>query len=87
MNPIIQTRTRLISGIHATIYRSLKGVKGELVSMLYLEVVQDIRWGWGGSKPAGYYTFFYRNWNENHEIGTEFFVCMGIIPAGGKVFY
>lgn len=48
--------------------------------MSYLEGVH-VRWGWGGTEPASDYTFFHRNWNVNREIGTEFFVIMGIIPA------
>jgi endonuclease/exonuclease/phosphatase family metal-dependent hydrolase len=39
--------------------------------------VQEVRWGGGGTEPAGEYTFFY----ENHELGTGFFVHKRIISA------
>jgi hypothetical protein len=33
----------------------------------------------GGTEPAGEYTFFHRNRNQNHELGTGFFVHKRII--------
>jgi hypothetical protein len=47
--------------------------------------VQEVRWDRGGTKPAGKYTFFYRNGNENHELGTGFLVRRRIISAVKKV--
>jgi hypothetical protein len=38
--------------------------------------VQEIRWEGDGTKPAGEYTFFYGNENENRELGTYFFLCI-----------
>jgi hypothetical protein len=38
----------------------------------YFVGVQKVRWECGGTEPAGEYTFFYGNWNENHELGTGF---------------
>jgi hypothetical protein len=43
--------------------------------------VQDVRWGRGGTEQAGEYKFFYGKRNENHELGTGFFVHKRIIPA------
>jgi hypothetical protein len=41
--------------------------------------VQEVRWGGGGTEPSGEYTFLYGQGNENHELGTGFFVHKRII--------
>jgi hypothetical protein len=43
--------------------------------MLHLVGVQEVRWKGGGTEPAGEYKFFYGKGNENHELGTGFFLC------------
>jgi hypothetical protein len=47
--------------------------------------VQEVRWEGGGTEPVGEYTFFYVKANENHELGTGFFVHKRIISAVKRV--
>jgi hypothetical protein len=41
---------------------------------LDVEGVQEVRWDKEGTIRAGDYNFFYGRENENHQLGTEFFV-------------
>jgi hypothetical protein len=43
--------------------------------------MQEVRWEGGGTEPVGEYTFFYGKGNENHDLGTCFFVHKRIISA------
>jgi hypothetical protein len=47
--------------------------------------VQEVRWDGGGTEPAAEYTFFYERENENHELGTGFFVHKRSISAVKRV--
>jgi hypothetical protein len=47
--------------------------------------VQEVRWEGGGAERAGECTFFYGEGNDNHELGTGFFVHKSIISAVKRV--
>jgi hypothetical protein len=47
--------------------------------------VQEVRWEGGGTEPVGEYAFLYGKGNENHELGTGFFVHKRILSAVKRV--
>jgi hypothetical protein len=65
---------------------SLRAVVAEISKYkLDLVGVQEVRWDRGGTELAGRYTFFCGKRNENHELGTRFFVHKGNISAVKRV--
>jgi hypothetical protein len=63
------------AGSLMTVSRELARYKLDLVG------VQEVRWEGGGTEPAGEFIFFYGKGNENHELGTGFFVHKRIISS------
>jgi len=49
--------------------------------------VQEVSWDEGGSLRAGDYDFCYGKGNENHQLGTEFFVHHRIVSAVKSVVF
>jgi hypothetical protein len=67
------------AGSLMTVSRELARYKLDLVGM------QEVRWEGIGTEPTREYTFFYRKGDENHELGTGFFVHKGLVSAVKRV--
>jgi hypothetical protein len=67
------------SGSLRTVVWKLERYKPDLVG------VQKVRWNKAGTIRAGDYTLFYVKGNDNHQLGTGFFVHQRILPAVKKV--
>ena len=60
--------------------------RGELARYKFDIVgVQEVRWDKGGTVRAGDYDFFTEKKNENHQLGTDFFVHRRIVSAVKRV--
>ena len=65
---------------------SLKAAARELGRyILDVGVVQEVRWDKEGTVRAGDYKFLYRKGNENHQLGTGFFVHRILLSAVKRI--
>jgi hypothetical protein len=67
----LNVRSLYWAGSFMTVVKKMSEYKLDLVG------VQEVRWGGGGTEPAGEYTFSYGKGNENHELGTVFLCIKG----------
>jgi hypothetical protein len=65
---------------------SLRAIAEEISKYNFVLVgVQEVTWDGGETEQAGEYTFLYGRGNENHELGTCFFIHKRIVSAVKRV--
>jgi len=67
--------SQLRAGSPMAVARELARYKLDLMG------VQEVSWDKGGTVRAGDYNFFYGKGNENHQLGTGFFIHHTTVSA------
>ena len=80
----IQTEMKIGTWNVKSLYRA-GSLKAAARYRLDVVCVHEVRWDKGGTVRAGDYEFFYGKGNENHQLGTGFFVHRRIVSVAKRV--
>jgi hypothetical protein len=67
------------AGLLMTVWKEISKRKLDLLR------IQEIRWKRVDTERVGKYTFFYLKWNDNHELGSGYFIHKKIITEVKRI--